>query len=183
MADLREPLRVGLLVDTLQLPAWVRQIIADIQASQYARIVLVVQKDGPRRAPASLAHRIWRSRSRLAYLAYRWIDDRVFRHSPDAFAGDDAAALLANAALMPVTVRETRFCDYVSEEDVARIRDARPDVLLRFGFRILKGPILQAARTACGRTTTATITSTAVDLPVSGKSCTSAPRRDRCFRS
>jgi hypothetical protein len=47
--------------------------------------------------------------------------------------------------ILPVTARETRFCDYVSDDDVARIQEARPDVLLRFGFRILKGAILQAA--------------------------------------
>ena len=146
MADASEPLRVGLLVDTLQLPAWVRTVIADIQASQYARIVLVIKKDGPPRAPASLARRIWRRRSRLAYLAYRWLDERTFRTADDAFAREDAAGLLAQATLVRVTVKETRFCDYLSDEDVALIREARPDVLLRFGFRILKGPILQAAK-------------------------------------
>ena len=50
MVGASEPLRIGLLVDTLQQPAWVRQIIADIQASQYARIVLVIKKDGPPKA-------------------------------------------------------------------------------------------------------------------------------------
>ena len=146
MADASEPLRVGLLVDTLQLPAWVRHIIADIQASQYARIALVIKKDGPPRARDSLARRIWRRRSRLAYLAYRWLDERTFRTADDAFAREDAAGLLAQATLVRVTVKETRFCDYLSDEDVALIREARPDVLLRFGFRILKGPILQAAK-------------------------------------
>ena len=146
MAGPSEPLRIGLLVDTLQQPAWVRQIIADIQASQYARIVLVVKKDGPPKAQASLARRIWRRRSRLAYLAYRWLDERAFRTSQDAFARQDTADLLAEAAVVHATVRETRFCDYVSDTALAEIRDARLDVLLRFGFRILKGPILQAAR-------------------------------------
>ena len=141
-----EPLRIGLLVDSLEQPAWIRHIIADIEASDYAQIVLVVSKAAPARAPVSLARRVWAHRARLAYLAYRWVDARVFRASPDAFATDDAGPLLQRAAMMPVRVRETRFCDYVSDEDVARIEDARLDVLLRFGFRILKGPILQAAR-------------------------------------
>ena len=146
MAGSSEPLRIGLLVDTLQQPAWVRQIIADIQASEYARIVLVIKKDGPPKARASLARRIWRRRSRLAYLAYRWLDARAFRTSQDAFARQDTADLLAEAAVVHATVKETRFCDYVSDTALAQIRDAHPDVLLRFGFRILKGPILQAAR-------------------------------------
>jgi hypothetical protein len=141
-----EPLRIGLLVDTLQQPAWVRQIIADIQASQYARIVLVVKKDAPPKARASFAQRIWRRRSRLAYLAYRWLDERAFRTSPDAFARQDTTDLLSEAAVVRATVRETRFCDYLTDDALAQIRDAHPDVLLRFGFRILKGPILDAAR-------------------------------------
>ena len=139
------PLRVGLLLDALQLPAWIRKTIGDIQASEHARIVLLIMKDRPSIAPASLAARIWRNRPRLAYLAYRWLDDRVFRTSHNAFAYGDATNLLEDAEVIRVRPAETRFCDYVSDEDVSRIREARPDVLLRFGFRILKGPILQAA--------------------------------------
>ena len=33
-------------MDSLQQPAWIRHIIADIEASDYARIVLVVSKAG-----------------------------------------------------------------------------------------------------------------------------------------
>ena len=142
----REPLRIGLLVDGLRLPAWVRQIITEIEACSHARIVLVVSKEAPAHARAPLARRLWANRSRLVYLAYRWADARVFRPTPDAFAEGDAEPLLQHAALMPVRVRETRFCDHLSDADVARIQDARLDVLLRFGFRILKGPILAAAK-------------------------------------
>jgi hypothetical protein len=141
-----ERLRVGLLVDTLQLPAWTRQIIADIEASDYARIVLVVVKQKPPRPRMPVRRRLWMHRSRLAYLAYRWIDGRLFRPAHDAFARADASPLLAHAERLPVRVRETRFCDHLADADVARIEEARLDVLLRFGFRILKGPVLQAAR-------------------------------------
>jgi hypothetical protein len=140
------PLRIGLLVDTLHLPAWMRQIIVDIEASDFARVVLVVSKEAPKRPRVSLARRLWANRSRLAYLAYRWVDARVFAVSHDAFERGDAGPLVEQAAVLPVRVRETRFCDYVSDEDVARIEQARVDVLLRFGFRILKGPILRAAK-------------------------------------
>lgn len=139
-------LRVGLLVDTLHLPAWMRQIIADIEASDHARIVLVVSKEKTPRPKLPLAKRLWAHRSRLAYLAYRWLDARVFRTANDASARADAGPLLEDAVTLPIRVRETRFCDYVSDEDVARIEAARLDVLVRFGFRILKGPILRAAK-------------------------------------
>jgi hypothetical protein len=142
----RERLRVGLLVDTLHLPAWMRQIIGEIQASDHARVTLVVLKQKTPRPRVSAARRLWAHRSRLVYLAYRWMDARVFRPSPDAFARDDAAPLLAEAQVLPVRVRETRFCDYLSDEDIARVEDAQLDVLLRFGFRILKGRILHAAK-------------------------------------
>ena len=81
---------------------------------------------GRPRREASLARRIWRRRSRLAYLAYRWLDERVFRTSQDAFARQDTADLLAEAAVVHATVKETRFCDYVSDAALAQIRDARP---------------------------------------------------------
>ena len=148
----------------------------------YARIVLVVKKDGPPKARLSCAS-LWRRRSRLAYLAYRWLDERAFRTSHDAFAQHDTADLLAEAAVVHAAVKETRFCDYVSDTALDQIRDARPDVLLRFGFRILKGPILQAARYGVWSYITATIRSIAVDRRVSGKSCTNTRQPDRCCRS
>lgn len=141
----RQPLRIGLLVDSLKLPAWQRQIISEIEASDAARIVLVVVKQAPPRKAVPLTRRFWKHRERLAYLAYRYVDKRLFAPSPDAFARADAAPLLEHAETLPVQVRETRFCDHVSDEDVAKIEQARLDVLLRFGFRILKGPILRAA--------------------------------------
>jgi hypothetical protein len=80
------------------------------------------------------------------YLAYRWIDTRVFSIPDSAFAKADAKSLLPHADVFQATVRRTRFCDYLSDQDISRIRNAKVDVLLRFGFRILKGPVLQAAK-------------------------------------
>ena len=139
------PLRVGLLVNSLLLPAWVRRIIEDIQASGHARIVLVVRKRRTAAAP-SRWRRLWRHRGELVYMAYRRFDDLLFRISPDAFVEADASPLLTSCETLDVAVRETKHSDHFTPEDVEAIRSRDLDVLLRFGFRILRGPILEAAR-------------------------------------
>ena len=50
--------------------------------------------------------------------------------------------------MLHVKPLRTRFVDRFRPEDVQRVRDARLDVMLRFGFRIVKGEILGAAH--CG---------------------------------
>jgi hypothetical protein len=142
---IRAPLRVGLLVDTLDLPAWTRKIIAEIQASESARVVLVVRKRQPGRRLAGWK-RLWRNRNRLAYIAYRRLDAALVRKAADAFAVADTRPLLAGCEMLDVTVRETKHCDHLDPNDVDAIRALELDVLLRFGFRILRGPVLQAAR-------------------------------------
>ncbi len=86
----RGPLRVALLLDSFVQPAWVRKLIADIQASPFARVHLVVRQETPR--PSLLA--------RLPYLlhdAYVRLDARCFREVPDAFAPTDVQDLLGQS--------------------------------------------------------------------------------------
>ena len=45
-----------------------------------------------------------------------------------------------------VTPIKKKFSDYFTPEDVQRVRDHDLDVVLRFGFRILRGDALKVAR-------------------------------------
>ena len=53
--------------------------------------------------------------------------------------------LVREADLLRVKPLRKRFVDRFRPEDVQRVRDAQLDVMLRFGFRIVKGEILDAA--------------------------------------
>ena len=66
----------------------------------------------------------------------------------DPFERADVTPLVRGADLLRVEPLRVRFVDRFRPQDVQRVRDAQLDVMLRFGFRIVKGEILGAAH--CG---------------------------------
>jgi hypothetical protein len=139
-------LRVGLLVDSLMQPRWVRDIVADIQRSSYATVALIIENGAPDQPEKGFARRLLKNRKRIAYALYTRIDERLFRREPDAFTADSIAPLVEGVPVLRVTPIKKKFSDYFTPEDVQRVRDHDLDVVLRFGFRILRGESLKIAR-------------------------------------
>jgi len=142
----RGKLRVGLLLDSFQVPAWAYVMLQRIRDSSYAEIDLVVLNGAFGKEKGSLLSRLARQRRFLLYEAYRELDRRVLRVKPDAMEILDAAGLLAGVPVLKVRPREGAYSDWIEEADVEAIRGYRLDVLIRRGFRILRGKVLEAAR-------------------------------------
>lgn len=140
------PLKVGLLVDSYVQPQWVYDIIADIQNSDCARVALVVDNGDVDRPERGIVRRLVRNRDRIAYTLYTRLDDWLFRRQPDAFTTTNVEPLLADVPRLRVTPIKKKFSDFFTAEDVARIRAFDLDVVLRLGFRILRGDALEIAR-------------------------------------
>jgi hypothetical protein len=150
-------LRVGVLLDTSDLPACFREVLVDIAASNFADLVAVVYNDERRASPVarrSLARRAghallsaqsWHSVLLDAYL--RFIDSR-FHPEPDPLAPAGCADLVAGCAALHVTPQRRGFVQRFPEPALAWLREQRLDVILRFGFDILHGDVLATAR--CG---------------------------------
>src|SRR4051812_48565771 len=85
-------LRVGLLLDSYAQPCWVRRVVEEIQASDFAEVALVVLNRSHAAAAASngdrasLPRRAWDNRERFLYALYTKLDERLFPLDPDAFA-------------------------------------------------------------------------------------------------
>lgn len=151
----RAPLRIGILTDGDELPAYVRRILQDIQRCDFAHVVLCVRnglpeapKAVPRSALARIADRVthppqWDTVAFALYL--RYLDSR---HPPSPNPHDfaDCADLLLEADFCTVTPLQSGFVDRLQPDDVELVRSKNLDVLFRFGFRILRGGILGAAR-------------------------------------
>ena len=146
------PLRIGIMVDSLRVPCWVEQVLNQIVASPHLELALVVQDGTGDRPPSSASLRAWLRRQRAAfpYRLWEWYlraDYRRFRsEGRDPFEVVDITSLAAAADVLVVDPLRTRFVDRFREDDVSRIKAAGLDVLLRFGFRILKGEVLRSAR-------------------------------------
>src|SRR5437763_6802216 len=149
----RERLRVGLLVDSLVQPAWVVEAVRQIVQGGFAEIACVVLNEAgespvPRKLPAVQRAARWiENRHALAYAAYQRFDTRRYPPVRDPEALVDLASVIGDSPpIMPVSPRMTKQCDYFPDDAVARIQEQSLDVLLRFGFRILKGEVLSSAR-------------------------------------
>lgn len=149
MTEPRTPLRIGVMLNSTEVPAWTYRILEDISKSPFCELAVAIIDDRPAAELKGGARFLARLRSlwrhSLFNLYARW-DHRRYRPRKDAFEMRDAGTLLAGAVRLDVVPVEGKFTDRISASDVARVRSADLDVLLRFGFRILKGNILDCAR-------------------------------------
>ena len=146
------PLRVGLLMDSMEQPGWVRVLLNEIIGSDFASVELIILNQGQgdiRPPPKNLWDRLrryWAVRDKLLYVAHQRMERMNFKPSPDALGSKDISVLLEGVPVLSVTPRETRFSDYLSDEAVEAIQGHDLDLMIRLGFRILRGGVLTAAR-------------------------------------
>ncbi|MBI3854761.1 MAG: hypothetical protein HY293_03620 [Planctomycetes bacterium] len=137
-------LRIGLLLDGFTLPAWVAGIVRAILTDPRLCVELVLlnaSEDRPVRR--SLPQKLWKNN--FLYNRYvTWERRRVASQGLGA-PEQDVSALLAGIPLLKAKPRGKKFVHRFSRRTIARIESRRLDILLRFGFKILKGRILQAA--------------------------------------
>ena len=135
------------MLNSLTATRWVAKIVADIQESSFAEVVLVVRNSSPHAAPKKpwrqLLKTYW---THSLFERYRRWDRQRHRKELDAFEETDLTGILKNASILLVQPISKGFVDRFAKEDIARIREANLDVLFRFGFRIIRGEILSCAK-------------------------------------
>jgi hypothetical protein len=145
------PLRIGVLVDSLTAPRWVAKILQDVVEAPFLTLSqVIVDASGKQAPPATWREWLARQRAAAPYRLWEWYqaaDYQRFRsEGADPFEPTDVRPLVQGADVVRVEPLRTGFVDRFRPQDVARVRDAHLDVMLRFGFRIIKGEILEAAR-------------------------------------
>jgi hypothetical protein len=150
------PLRIGLLLDGVKMSRFFATIIEDIQASNFASIELLVF----RKIPAS-ENPINPADSKVSKAARRLLDPNLRKHalyeqylrfderkkaSNHPLEVVDCSRLLANIERLEVEPIGKKFVHRFPPDSLEIIRAKNLDVLLRFGFNILRGDILRAAR-------------------------------------
>ena len=123
----RAKLRVGVLLDAGDPPAWIAEIIREVQASEVAHIVAVIRRGDPRPpARESIGPRVLRG-------VYDAFDARVFELARDPFAPVPVAELLADAQVIVV---RGGIAGALAELEALRL-----DVALELGFGALDGAL------------------------------------------
>lgn len=136
--------RVGLLLDATSVPAWVRRVIEELLSEQGVRLVVaVVNMEASGQITWS---KIKRRASQLLFRLYERLDRAIFRETPDPFESRTIADLLDGLTVVRAAPARKGFVHRLDLPTVEGLVEARLDVILRFGFNILRGEILAAAK-------------------------------------
>lgn len=140
------PLRIGLLLDSATVPAWVARIVTQIQASRFATVTVVILNAEPSPPRPLLSTRIRTRLRHLLYDRYTRRDSARVDDAESAFAPRDLRPLLDRAQWLDVVPKRRGHVHRFRSADLKRVSASKPDLLLRFGFNILRGEILTLAR-------------------------------------
>ncbi len=134
------------MLDSLTTSAWVAKIIEDIQSSDFAQVELVILNTPAAKQKPSLGKRLKNHWKLTLYHQYEQWDYKKNKVEMDAKAPRDLSALLSGVPSIKVEPIRKGFTDRFSEDDLVLINAANLDVVFRFGFRIIRGGILDTAK-------------------------------------
>jgi hypothetical protein len=134
-------LRLGLLLSSYRVPAWVYATLSEIARSDYAEIVVVWRSESAlRKSPAPKTAR------QLLGSYYLALDRAAFRPRPDALEPRDAGELLSRVAEVKVESRLPGDGLAIGPGIQNELRSQELDVILRLGCWPLAEEILAAAK-------------------------------------
>jgi hypothetical protein len=150
----KNKLKIGLLVEDGNLPAWAFEMVQQIKESEYAEISLIIENDVKKITPnLSLNEKIKNNKHRLGYLLVRKILEVVYdklidrvKTLPNATKSISCDELYMGIPLIKARPIQKKHSDYFVENDIEKIKECQLDVIIRLGFRILRGDILLASK-------------------------------------
>jgi len=134
-------MRFGLLCNSLVLERWQAETIRLLRENGI-ELALIVLKDEPPQSKAGFGQ--WLRSYPFHQLLFRLWNRFLFRPKSKAAVDISAEAKDIEQLLCRTTIKgvSTIF----KQEDIAEIKSKKLDFLLRFGFNIIRGDILQAAK-------------------------------------
>ncbi len=157
ISDASSPkLRIGVMIDHARpLRRFMRQVIEDIRSCNFATVECVIENcETPARVQTRSAMPIRAARALLDAERRRGLLHDVYikrlgntvHGTLDPTAPVDCSDLFENVHRIPVVPLRKRFVHRFPAEAIDAIRALDLDVILRFGFNIIRGDILSTAR-------------------------------------
>lgn len=138
-------LRVGVLTDADSVPSWAYSMLEAIHFSERCEVVLHVKNGSSSSQKRGALSKIWSKRKHLFLYGYQTLDHAFFGNGRDAFERKDLNELWGDIPTLTVVPVKGKYTDRFNDDDLSKIREFSPDVIIRLGFRILKGDILSLA--------------------------------------
>jgi hypothetical protein len=147
---IRRRLRIGLMLDGLSVRAWERKVVDDLARTDWIEMVVAVVCWSPAERKPSWVDNLRAGRLHRTTELYDLYESvsRRYATRPGSYAEPaPLGEVLQGVDILHVVPHRTRgVFDRLPEADIAALRRYDLDVLLRFGFRILKGAILTVPR-------------------------------------
>ncbi|HXL58312.1 MAG TPA: hypothetical protein VN958_18750 [Chitinophagaceae bacterium] len=134
-------IKVGLLIDSFFVPAWIYETLKRIIETNYATISLVVkmQIEKPKKNPSKNFHY-------LAYNLYRKIENKFIKLKYDAFFSINIIDLINDVPLLKVQSYKKESFEYLEENDIQLINSYGLDVCIKLSSENLIGAIFSCAK-------------------------------------
>lgn len=138
-------MKIGLLLNSQTVPAWQYLMIQEIQKIPECEVSLIILNKS-NKLKESLFSKVTSKFNKLFYNIHYKIDRKMFKPNPDAFLMKNIGELLSDDhKTIEVHPIEKKYSDYFDDDDIKKIKNESPDILIRLGFRILRGEILNTA--------------------------------------
>jgi hypothetical protein len=134
-----QKLKLGLLLDSFSVPAWVYSVIQRIVNENSGEFTLVILNDNTVQSNKA-------KRNASIYSVFNRIDEKLFTKEPNPFAPKNVAELLLNVPIIKVLPVQNGNVSFLNEVDVKNLREYQLDILIKFGFENLQFEILNASK-------------------------------------
>jgi hypothetical protein len=135
------------MLNSFTVEAWLAKILDDLVKAPYLQVALIICNRPTKTAQPSSLRKLKGKWPILLYRLYHRVDRKLHEaEEKSAFANMDTQKLLSGADLLEVTPIQKKYVDRFEEGDIEQIKSAKLDVILRFGFRVIKGEILNCAK-------------------------------------
>jgi len=130
------PLRIAILLDDSRVPLWVKDSLDSLAKDKSVNLALVIINKGVVKKKNNFIT--------FPYRILRFIDKSLIKKARDPFAR--LSLDLLDSVILEVKPIQTRYSDRFPDDAISRIKEEKIDIILRFGFRILRGDILSVAK-------------------------------------
>jgi len=142
---MKRKIRVGILLESHNVPAWLYYSIKQVIESQYAEVVLAIFNEGSNSATPGVT-KPCRQTSSFAYAIFNKAEARISRCKPNALESKKLQALVEGVVSIKVCAKQNQGLTYFAKEDIQRISQCELDVLFAAGMGDLSGDILDVPR-------------------------------------
>ena len=141
MASMNRKLKIGLLLDSYQVPLWFAYMIEKIIEEGFAEISLIVLNQSEKKQK-KIFFRVLFGLNTLIFRVFYSFENRMFKVKPNALKAVNIKEILPGVPTIQVTPLKTIYSDYFQNTDLDTLQSHNLDLFIRKGFRILRGKIL-----------------------------------------